>query len=279
MKRNRGFTLIELLVVMAIIALLIGLLLPALAKARAQAKQLKDGTQMKQIHEAWTIFSRQFDGIFPTPGLIDREADPDLGEMPGRGPEDVKQNDHGKLHSACIMQNYYTPEICVGPTEPNGNVFVYDSYNYDLYSVIDDVYWDPGFRVKLSAVCNTSYASIPLSGARKAAEWRETFNSKFPAIGNRGIEDGELREDSITYEIHGGRKQWVGNVTYNDNHVDTHDTFVPEGLNYTQSGETLPDNLFKNDSGSSPDEGYDAWLVLVSKMSSGGTPTLTWDEE
>ena len=49
-NRAGGFTLVELLVVMAIIALLLGLLLPALAKARATARQVKDGTQLKQIH-------------------------------------------------------------------------------------------------------------------------------------------------------------------------------------------------------------------------------------
>src|SRR5688572_25971135 len=79
MKRFRGFTLIELLVVMAIIALLIGLLLPALAKARAQAKLLKDSSQIRGIHQSWLVFSREFEGVFPTPGLIDRQADAVLG--------------------------------------------------------------------------------------------------------------------------------------------------------------------------------------------------------
>src|SRR5690349_8626833 len=76
MNRKRGFTLIELLVVMAIIALLIGLLLPALAKARAQAKLLKDSSQIRGIHQSWLVFSREFEGVFPTPGLIDRQPDP-----------------------------------------------------------------------------------------------------------------------------------------------------------------------------------------------------------
>ena len=107
MNRKRGFTLIELLVVMAIIALLIGLLLPALAKARAAAKLTQDGTQVKQIHTAWLVFAREFNGTYPTPGLIDRLPDPSLGlDLPGRGPEDQSQNSHANLHSVVIMNNY-----------------------------------------------------------------------------------------------------------------------------------------------------------------------------
>ena len=298
MKRKRGFTLIELLVVMAIIALLIGLLLPALAKARAQAKLLKDQTQIKQIHEAWVIFSGEYDGILPTPGLVDREP-VDLGdskglrEVPGRGPEDYRANTTQAIHSVCIMQNYYTPELCVGPTEPNGNVFVMDNYNWEVYNVAgdgEDYYWDDNFSVKITSSCNTSYASIPLSGKRKSLHWRDTYDSKFAMIGNRGVgtransnpEQGEIVESHITYEIHGGRKQWVGIACYNDNHVEVHQTFTPEGVEYTKDGQSLPDNLFKNDTDPGGFLGYDIWLVLVSQIS--GTPgnerlTTEWDSD
>ena len=279
MNRKRGFTLIELLVVMAIIALLIGLLLPALAKARAQAKLLKDGTQIKQVHAAWTIVSREFDGIFPTPGLIDRQADPDLGEVPGRGAEDARQNSTANVHSACIMQNYYTPEICVGPTEPNGNVFVLDDYNWEAYDVIEDIYWDSSFQTDLGSKCNTSYASMPVFGKRKNQEWRDTFNSKWAIVGNRGIEDGEIRKSNITYEIHGGRKQWVGNMVYNDNHLEVHNSFTPEGVEYQDEGNVLPDNFFRDDSAngdSSLEEGWDIYLCIVSRVL--GNPRVTWDD-
>jgi prepilin-type N-terminal cleavage/methylation domain-containing protein len=279
MHRNRGFTLIELLVVMAIIALLIGLLLPALAKARAQAKLLKDGAQIKQIHESWIIFSREFDGIFPTPGLIDRLADPNLGEVPGRGEEDTFQNNTGNVHSCCIMQNYYSPEICVGPTEPNANVMVMDNYNWEAYDVTPSVdrYWDPNFKADLWAGCNVSYASLPLAGQRKSDQWRETYDSKYAIAGNRGTKDGEILSESITYEIHGGRKQWVGNVCYQDNHIAVHSTFFPEGVDYVDAGISYPDNLFLNDTGQNNAEGYDILLVLVKNML-GGEPRFSWDD-
>lgn len=285
MNRRRGFTLIELLVVMAIIALLIGLLLPALAKARARAQLLKDGTQIKQIHQAWSVFSQEFDGIFPTPGLINRKNDvPGVpgGRVPGRGSEDISKNTTDFVHSACIMQNYYTPEICVGPTEPNGNVFVMDNYNWEKYDVTHDTYWDDDFKSKLGSSSNISYFSIPLAGQRKQQEWRDTVNSKYAAIGNRGIKNGDYDvAQHITYEIHGGRKQWVGNIVYNDNHNEVQNSFIPEGAEYQEDGVSKPDNFFKNDVGgdSSPEVGYDMFLVMTYKMTNAGVPSLSWDND
>ncbi|NBX26533.1 MAG: prepilin-type N-terminal cleavage/methylation domain-containing protein [Planctomycetes bacterium] len=75
MRRTKGFTLIELLVVMAIISLLLGILLPALNNARAKARETKDGTQIKQIHQSWVTKSLDNQqGRFPLPGEINRWA-------------------------------------------------------------------------------------------------------------------------------------------------------------------------------------------------------------
>ena len=292
---------------MAIIALLIGLLLPALAKARAQAKLLKDGTQIKQIHEAWTVFSHEFEGIFPTPGLINRlatdiDGDGTDEQVAGRGPEDLEKNTTANVHSACIMQNYYSPEIAVCPTEPSGNVMVKDNYNWEEYSVNRDVYWDGdwasgtsepnwGFKTRLSGsdpVCNTSYASMPLAGTRKQNQWRETYDSKFAVIGNRGPHlsvNSEYPNLSMTYEIHGGQRQWVGNVCWQDNHITVETSFFPEGAEYQDATGGYPDNIFFNNTsgygGGGDADGYDIWLAIVSQIIVGGdeiTLTLEFDE-
>ena len=295
MNRKRGFTLIELLVVMAIIAILLGLLLPAVQRARQNAKKLKDATQIGQIHQSWVIWSEEFNGVFPVPGLIFRQkveapGSPIDGEyVPGRGPEFVPWNTSASLYSACIAQNYFSPELCVGPTEPSSRVAVKDDYNYQLYDPSASgtpSYWDHTFSSNLGSQSNTSYAHLPLSGRRRVVEWRNTMNSQFAMIGNRGPEFGQLGtvyEESITLEIHPGRKQWIGNICYNDNHVESHNTFYPEGVNYVDpNGDGVqPDNLFNNDSGdgqSSP-TGYDIWLVMYWGMTQSGDfgNFLVWD--
>ncbi len=311
MKRPKGFTLIELLTVMAIIALLVGLLLPALAKARAKAQMIKDATQIKQIHAAWVTFSRDYEGIFPTPGLINRLAVDDNSlldgrEIPGRGPEDLTANNSAYMYSACIMQNYFTPQILYSPTEPSAYVAVKDDFDWSVYSPTLDVYWDSvgnyqvppnsnmgeayyPFAVDLqgdngaigspgAGVANTSYAHMPISGSRKVRQWRDSLDSKWAIVGNRGPQEGNptggpcancpLYEESITLEFHGGDKQWVGNIGFNDNHVALLHTVLPEGYNYMRNGIPQPDNLFYNDLEGSCDtgEGNDIWLTLISRI-------------
>ncbi len=293
MPRKRAFTLIELLVVMAIIALLIGLLLPALAKARAQARLLKDGTQLKQIHTAWVTFSTANKTTFPTPGLVNR-LPADLGngvlvDIPGRGPEDIEMNTTQNVHSVAIMQNFYDPEILMGPTEPSAAVLVMDNYNYDMYSASNDVYWDGSMAGDLDGgLCHFSYASAAVAGDRKKSQWRDSMDSKFAIVGNRGVlcmDPAYIPEQSLTYEIHGGRGQWDGNVCYNDNHVVVEHSFFPEGVNYEAYGGSHPDHIFRNDACLGgvcmPNgvNGFDSMLVIMSEIDSDEeSAVLEWDE-
>ncbi len=286
MHRKRAFTLIELLVVMAIIALLLSLLLPALAKARAAARQVKDGTQIKQVHQGWLIWSNDFGGTFPTPGLIRRI--PLQGQTiptPGRGDEDVVANSHANLYSACVMANFMSSQLLVSPSEASGRVVAASNFNFNLYDISAGVYWDSSFTTNLGTICNTSYGTMPLIGGRKPAEWKNTLNSKFAVVGNRGVKDGSITgteyNKSVTIEIHGTRKQWEGNICYNDSHVNFELSFFPEGIDLTLAGVVTPDNLFKEDiSSGSSGSGSDIWLTMVSAMSGNAqnlTATVTWD--
>ena len=293
MSHRRGFTLIELLVVMAIIALLIGLLLPALNKARLKARMLRDGSQIRQIHQSWVIFSREFEGIFPTPGLIRRQA-VNGQNIPGRGKELMPLNSTNHMMSACIMANYFTAELCVGPTEVSSSVAVMDNYNFDVYNPVGNppAYWDVLFATNLEdGTCNTSYAHLTLTGERKLKHWNESMSSSFPVISTRGVENGSLAPDdylgSRTLELHGGRREWVGNVGYNDNHIEVSKTFTPQGVNYRMDGGSVPDNIFNNDTGTSQvaGDGFDSWCTITRNLTVGpgglddinAVPNLQWD--
>ncbi len=63
--RKQGFTLIELLVVIAIIAILAAILFPVFARARETAKKSACLSNMKQLAQAWIMYSDDYDGATP----------------------------------------------------------------------------------------------------------------------------------------------------------------------------------------------------------------------
>ncbi|MFM7052940.1 MAG: type II secretion system protein [Planctomycetota bacterium] len=274
-QRSKGFTLIELLVVMGIIALLLAILLPALSKARATTKRVKDSTQVQQVHKGFiTLSTEKTSGVFPTPGLIDR-----VGNTPGKGAEDINVNDHGAMYAACIMQGAFDTNVLVSPAEISTNVLTMANYNYDAYNVVaaQDQYWDPLFKADLAAISNVSYGTLLLNGTRKTKEWKQTLNSKFPVLANRGIQcndaDGSIipanYNASKTLQIHGGAKQWEGNVGFNDNHVSYEEKFQPDNIQQITVGTTTQDdNIFAQEGGLN---GADSYLCVCKSVTGGGT--------
>ena len=82
LARHTGFTLVELLVVIGIIALLVAILLPSLNRVRAQARQVKCLSNIRQIGIADQIYAQDFPRQhLPLAALTPIEAPRDHGAV------------------------------------------------------------------------------------------------------------------------------------------------------------------------------------------------------
>lgn len=73
-RRRSGFTLIELLVVISITAVMVALLLPQLSAARAVAKRVKCGSNLRQIHIGAMTYAHDYKGWDLSAGIGDGDG-------------------------------------------------------------------------------------------------------------------------------------------------------------------------------------------------------------
>ncbi|MDX2115221.1 MAG: DUF4339 domain-containing protein [Planctomycetota bacterium] len=269
-----------------ILALLAAILLPALGKARSSARQIKDSTHIRGIHQGMVLWAQNNNDIYPLPSRIDR-ANATLA--PGE-PKDLPRH----ITSILIYNGFFSPELCVSPAESNPAFAIYPNYSYSTpptAAAADKrlALWDPAFRAlpmeyKSDSSADPgqgafSYAYMPPVG-RRLAKWSNTFRATEAALGNRGpaynavgsgatlswilvpdqgpSADGstEVGINSNTLLIHGGRSTWEGNICYNDNRVVFETDPAPIQARFSFSGlpvdlRTQPDNLFVDENDAS----------------------------
>ncbi len=222
-KRNkRAFTLVELLVVISIIALLVGLLLPAIGRARKNAQQVKDGTQLRAIHQGLVAFAQNYKERYPIPSLLDKDHQTE----PDYGPEaNGHKNRTGNIWSILIFNKIVAePDVFVSPSEqhpyirPINMSEVGGVYEFETVTPGDggdggvtntenppNALWDPSFKgapVEANQMAegmesdvvgnggrtgNNSYAHSPLRGINYQEKWGTKFPlSTIPVVSNRG---------------------------------------------------------------------------------------------
>lgn len=251
--------------------------LTAVAKARAEARQLKDAVQIRGIVQAMVIFAHNNKSQYPLPSTIDAgDATIALGEGEAAKSPFTK-NTTANIFSILIFNGNVSTETCISPAEVNKRITADNDYAFASPPTAAKpaaALWDPAFSADFSRRVpggNFSYAHL-IPGGKRIARWADTFSTTEAVMGNRGpqiLEVGtdaageptaKLRnEKSKTLRIHGDPKTWEGNIAYNDGHVNFETRTAPVGITYPvkaidEKGAEItrptPDNLFfdeKND--------------------------------
>jgi len=291
--KHRAFTLLELLILIIVLAVATVILLSIRGGTQSPPhRTIKCYTQLKSMHQAWILWSQDYQNRFPVPTQISQST-ADKCTQTG--------NSTANLHSLMIYNNAYSPELTVCPSEGSGFIQVHDDYDWGnrATSLDETDQWDWDFSCDISGnttsartgqyYSNVSYANNPLIGSRFNTEWADTLNSKFAMLSDRGPKDGLHEKESATYLQHGARNIWVGNVVYNDSHVETVKERVKSDNPFTfnkitwsppaQSNQPkkkqkkFPDNFFAEDD---PTNGSDIWLAVFGNTTE-TKATPIWD--
>lgn len=265
-----------------IIVPMIGIMLPAVGKARNSARQLKDSTQVRGVHQGMVLWAQSNSDTYPVPSQIDKGNT----TLAAGSEKDLPRH----VASVLIFNGFFSPELAISPAESNPMIgpdvaFMYSSPAGTAHADPRLALWDPGFkavaedtgtfgRARPGTPGNLSYAFMPFVGGR-VPKWSNTFQSTEAIVGNRGpaytpagagaglrwqlVNSGAsgggntpIGTGSNTLLIHGGRTTWEGNICYNDNSVTFEITPDPGSTPFTFTGivggrAVHPDNLFVNE--------------------------------
>lgn len=234
---------------------------------------MRDGTNLRQIHQGVILFAGESRGLYPRPGLMKRKPvriNDEERIIPGRGDENVMYNTTDRLYSSMIAQRYAAPSQMVSPGEVNPNVWEIDHFDYDAFAPARHSYWDDQFEADLERGSHVSYAHLLLHGERKYALWNENAPGHVPVFGTRGPLDGVCDPASYTCDRAG---RWSGMVVRNDNTTVQLDRMTPPGLYFGAGSDRQGDNIFAMEEGP---QGEDVILTFTLAIDETG-PTIQHD--
>jgi type II secretory pathway pseudopilin PulG len=292
-KGRRGFTVVELCVVVLVVGALCAALFVLLSGDRRQQRVVKDGTQIRGIHQGLVMLASSMDS-YARPSMFDT-----MGAAVS-GPQESKDTTSNVI-SLLIFSGFFKPDICVSPSETNPAIRIDTKYEYanPKGAVLPaQAHWDPGFSADFTAVnparpAGFSYAHLLPFGKRGELKWNNSFNSNDAIISNRGpkvssatfgkapfvVPTFDLKSNTLL--IHGGRSTWEGNVVYNDNSLVFETSMASAGKlrSYFNVGPSKmrgqwDDLLFYEEPEDT--EHTDNFLVNVNKIGENG-PELIWD--
>jgi len=221
--RRKGFTLVELLVVIGIIALLIAILMPVLGRAREQANWVKCLSNLRQVGQAFMMYTNNNKGQFPRAGVGDPADWIYWEDAPGSGlPRDINQ---------CPMAPYYgvpvNTEMFVCPSDTlNRRAGVNYKYSYSSNYLITRL--PPNFNaypgessnpLRTSEIKNSSHKILLIDETPETVDdgcwaWMSTLGSGYNIISVRHMKRQE--QNALLTQPNAGR----GNACFADFHAE-----------------------------------------------------------
>jgi len=235
----RGIVLRDVLTVLAILAIGLAVGAVIISHVHHTARRIADAAQIQSIHQGMVTWANHGSSDYPLPSKLDvaSETVPEVGRA-----KDTSAN----IVSSLIYLGFVSPYEFVSVAEVNQSIKPCTGYvfkNPPSAQIPANALWDPAFSVDFTGghTGNLSFALLQpsgqASGPGRIRMWQDDFCSFEAVIANRGPEvasvtvsgEGSRSSDyrvqtrtstSNTFSIHGNGKTWVGNVGFNDHHVE-----------------------------------------------------------